>query len=164
MIWSAGPGVNWPIFEGGRLVANVRIRELRTREMLLNYRRTILVALQEAEDALSNYVGQQGSVAKLRVAVQASATALKLAQDRYDKGLVDFLNVLDAERSLYDLEDQVASNDEAAVVQLVALYKALGGGWEKYAESHPANPSVPPTTFTDLWRMMTSTSFDATLP
>ena len=79
---------------------------------------------------------------KLRDAVQASATAVRLAQDRYDKALVNYLNVLDAQRSFYDLEDQAASSDQELVIQLVALYKALCGGWETYEEPNSGNPPL----------------------
>jgi multidrug efflux system outer membrane protein len=135
---SAGPGMRWPIFEGGRIVSNIYVQETRTQEALLNYRRTLLVALQEVDDALANYTGQRDSSLKLFDAVQASIRALKRANERYDEGVADFLNVLDAERSLYELEDQYAVSEQNTVVQWVALYKALGGGWEGYPMSQPA--------------------------
>jgi outer membrane protein, multidrug efflux system len=137
LIWSAGPGLRWPIFEGGRLIANVHIQESRAQQSLLNYRRTLLVALQEVDDALASYAGRRTSSMRLREAVRASARAVKLAESRYSKGVTDFLNVLDAQRSLDNLEDQLASSDQDMAVQLVTLYKALGGGWEGY-DSHVA--------------------------
>ncbi len=76
-------------------------------------------------------------------ALGASRRAVDLAQQRYDRGLTDFLNVLDAERQLYELQDQYAVAQEDVVVQFIALYKGLGGGWEEYQNIPPLRKSQP---------------------
>lgn len=138
MVWSGGPGVSWPIFQGGQLIGTVRIREAQAQVALLRYRSVLLGALQEVEDALSNYAGQRGRYLELLQAVEESAGAFRLAQDRYDKGLTDFLNVLDAQRVLYALEDEAAISHQGLMMELVNLYRALGRGWEVPPSPGPA--------------------------
>ena len=84
------------------------------------------------ENAITNYTAQRDRLGRLDEAVAASQRAVKLATQRYERGLTDFLNVLDAQRQLYDLQDQYAVAQEGVVVEYIALYKALGGGWEHF--------------------------------
>ena len=137
LVWSAGPAVRWPLLDFGRVDALIQFQNFRTRELLLGYRRTVLGAVQEVEDAMNNYAAERNRLAQLTVAVASSERAVNLATERYDRGLADFLNVLDAQRQLYDLQDQLAVSQQAATTQLIALYKSLGGGWETF-------PAVPP--------------------
>jgi NodT family efflux transporter outer membrane factor (OMF) lipoprotein len=131
-LWSAGPTAYWPVLDLGTLDAMIEYQDLRTHESLVNYKRTILSAVEEVENAISSYDAQQQRLRELADALTASRRAIELAQQRYDRGLTDFLNVLDAERELYDLQDQYAVAKEDVVVQFIALYKGLGGGWEQY--------------------------------
>ncbi len=142
-IWSAGPGGYWPLLDFGRLDAIINIQELQTHELLVNYKKTILVAVVEVDDAIRQYRAQQQRLRELSIAVEQSRRALALAMERYDRGLTDFLNVLDAERQEYDIEDQDAVAQEAVALQYVALYKALGGGWELYDELPPLKEAQP---------------------
>ena len=94
------------------------------------YEKTVLTSFEDVENALAAYANEQTRYRALTDAVAANRSALDLANKRYTKGLADFLNVLDAERSLYQTQDQMAESQGTITVDLVALYKALGGGWE----------------------------------
>lgn len=132
MIWSLGPQAYWPLLDFGTLDAVIEVQDFRTRELLYDYRRTVLQAVEEVDNAISNYTAERDRLEQLGLALQASRRAVDLATQRYERGLTDFLNVLDAQRQLYELQDQEAVAQEAVLVQFIALYKALGGGWEKY--------------------------------
>ena len=90
---------------------------------------TILTSLEETENALTNYANEQQRRDRLQAAVESNKLAVELAQVQYRAGLTDFLSVLDAQRELYSTEEQLAQSQTAIVRNLVALYKALGGGW-----------------------------------
>jgi outer membrane protein TolC len=100
------------------------------RQALAHYQATILDALRDVEDALSAYSSEQMRRASLDQAVQDNRQTVNLATQLYNQGAADFLSVLDAERSLYASEDTLAQSDKMVATDLVALYKALGGGWE----------------------------------
>jgi NodT family efflux transporter outer membrane factor (OMF) lipoprotein len=143
LAWSVGPSLYWPFLDFGQLDAEVKIADYRTREAYFNYKKLLISAVQDVNDALSNYAAQQASLAQLDLAVTASRKAVHLATRRYENGLTDFLNVLDAQRQLFELEDQYAVSQQNLIYQFVALYKALGGGWEGYEKS-PAAPRPLP--------------------
>jgi multidrug efflux system outer membrane protein len=128
--FSVGPAITLPIFTGGRIRSNVAAQNARLTQAQLRYRSTVLVALQETEDALVNYSFEQERRDHLQDAVARSQTAVQLSRERYRSGLADFLTVLDAERQLYNSEDLLAQSQIAVTTNLIALYKALGGGWE----------------------------------
>ena len=131
-IWSAGPTAYWPLLDFGALDAVIDIQDLRTHEALVNYKKMIVGAVEEVENALSAYSSEQDRLQDLGDALVASQRAVTLANERYDRGLTDFLNVTDAERQLYEIQDQYAVAQENVVVQYIAIYKSLGGGWETY--------------------------------
>ncbi|MDY6820818.1 MAG: TolC family protein, partial [Deferribacterota bacterium] len=132
--WSIGPTVNWSIFQGGAIRQNIKVQNERQRQALLNYENTILQALEDVENALTAYAKEQYRFDSLKKSVAAAKRTVLLAMDRYKAGLIDFYNVLDAERALLDLEDQLTSSRGEMVANLARLYKALGGGWE-YAKN-----------------------------
>ena len=142
-IYSVGPALYWPFLDFGRLDATVQAQDFRTQQLLLTLRRTVIVAVREVDDALGNYAADQDSLKQLGDAVTSSRRAVKLAQERYDIGLTDFLNVLDAERQLFELQDQYATGQATVVRDFVAVYKALGGGWENYLAPAPPPPPRP---------------------
>jgi NodT family efflux transporter outer membrane factor (OMF) lipoprotein len=142
-IWSAGPGGYWPVLDFGRLDALIDIQELRAHDRLVNYKKAILFAVEEVDTAIKLYRLQQQRLRELAVALEQSRRAVDLATERYERGLTDFLNVLDAQRQEFDIEDQYAVAQEAVVVQYIALYKALGGGWELYDELPPLHEAQP---------------------
>ena len=127
--WSAGPSVQWQIFEAGSLVANVHVQNARQEEALNVYQQTILLALKETENALTAYAKEQVRRDSLTESVDADRSALDIAQELYKNGLVDFLRVLSSETSLYAAQDALVQSDQTVSLNLVQLYKALGGGW-----------------------------------
>jgi NodT family efflux transporter outer membrane factor (OMF) lipoprotein len=153
-IWSAGPAVFWPLLDFGALDAQVQIASLTTRALLTRYKQTIQRAVQEVDTAASGYAAQQSALASLQEALVASQRAVTLAQERYDRGLTDFLNVVDAEREEYTLEDQYAQAQVIACEQLVALYRGLGGGWQGYQSLPP--PVVPLPAVVAMFRSVLS--------
>ena len=124
------PTVTWRIFDAGRIISNIRLQQALTDEADLQYQYTLLQALQEVEDALVNYAGEQEHLDRLAAASKQDEITLDLARQRYEHGLVSFLEVLDAERTELSAQDQVAQSTATSTVDLVALYKALGGGWK----------------------------------
>ncbi len=142
-IWSAGPGAYWPLLDFGRLDALIDIQELQAHELLVAYKRTILLAVEEVDQAIKQFRAEQQRLRELTVALEQSKRAVALATERYERGLTDFLNVLDAERQEFAIEDQNAIAQEAVVNQYIALYKALGGGWEIYDELPPLKEAQP---------------------
>jgi NodT family efflux transporter outer membrane factor (OMF) lipoprotein len=131
-IWSAGPSVLWPLLDFGTLDAQVDIADLNTRALLVNYRRTIQLAVAEVDTSLARYAAEQARLEKLGVAVTASQRAITLAQQRYERGLTDYLNVVDAQRAGYTIQAEYIAAQTAADEQFVALYRSLGGGWQHY--------------------------------
>jgi outer membrane protein TolC len=99
---------------------------------MVNYRQTILNAVRQVDSSLDAYEAQQERMEKLSTAMMAGERAVDLATRRYNRGLTDFLNVVDAERQFYDLQEQFATAQVAQGEQFVQLYKSLGGGWQNY--------------------------------
>ena len=128
--YSLGPGVTWPIFDAGRIRANIRVQNEAVKQYLSDYDQTVLNAMGEVEDTLVDYSREQQRHQALDEAVAADQQAVDLARQQYQQGVVDFLTVLEAERSLYGAEDARARSEIQISSDLVALYKALGGGWE----------------------------------
>jgi outer membrane protein TolC len=132
-LWSIGPSITWPILRGGRIVATIEVRDAQEQQALITYRQTILNALEEVENAIVADMRERQRRAVLSDAVEANQRAAALARDLYLGGLSDFLNVLQAQRDLFQSQIELAQSDAAVSVDLVALYKALGGGWEAVA-------------------------------
>ena len=132
--WSAGPTVQWEIFEAGSIVANIHVQNAKQEEALDQYEQTMLVAMQDTESALSAYAREQVRRESLSQSVDADRQALELATQLYKSGLADFLRVLDSENSLYTAQDALVQSDQTVSLDLVQLYKALGGGWESESE------------------------------
>jgi NodT family efflux transporter outer membrane factor (OMF) lipoprotein len=128
--WSIGPTIRWPVFDAGRIRANIEVRNARQEQALTQYEKTVLTAFEDVENALVSYAKEQLRYRSLMDAVVANRRALALADELYKNGLVDFLNVLDSQRSLYAAEDDLTRSEATMATNLVALYKALGGGWE----------------------------------
>lgn len=128
--WDAGPTVQWELFEAGSIEANIHVQNAKQEEALDQYRQTVLTALQDAESALTAYAREQVRRESLGESVASDRQALDLATHLYKSGLTDFLNVLDSENALYNEQDTLVQSDQAVSLDLVQLYKALGGGWE----------------------------------
>jgi NodT family efflux transporter outer membrane factor (OMF) lipoprotein len=128
---SVGPGVRWPLFDAGRIRANIQVHDARQEQALVRYEQAVLAALEDVENALLAYGKEQTRQHALATAVDAQRRAVALANELYTKGLADFLTVLDAQRSLLAAESQWVQSTTALSSHVVALYKALGGGWEE---------------------------------
>jgi NodT family efflux transporter outer membrane factor (OMF) lipoprotein len=128
--WSVGPTVQWNIFDAGRIRANIKIQNARQEQALATYEQTALNAFEDVENSLVAYAKEQVRRRSLEDAVTSSKESLRLANQLYANGLSNFINVLDAERSLYQAQDALVQSDRTVSTDVIALYKSLGGGWE----------------------------------
>jgi len=142
-IYSYGIGAAWPLLDFGQLDAQVEIADLHTRALLVNYRKTIQGAVREVDTNMGLYTAEQLSLGKLETALVASQRAVTLANERYERGLTDFLNVVDAERQEYDIEEQYTGAQVAAAEEFIELFRSLGGGWENYQSLPPIHRPQP---------------------
>jgi NodT family efflux transporter outer membrane factor (OMF) lipoprotein len=142
-IWSFGPGAMWPLLDFGALDAQVDIAHLEAHAKLEAYRSTILNAVREVDTSLQSYSAQQARQQNLSEALLAGQRAVDLATERYNRGLTDFLNVVDAERELYAIQEQYVAAQINEGEQFVQLYKSLGGGWENYQDIPPIRRPQP---------------------
>ena len=133
--YSFGPSVSLPIFQGGALVASVRLAKTQQAEAALEYRKTVLDALRDIDDALVAYRSDQARRDALDQTDQANEHAYELASEAYRHGIVSFITVLDAQRQATQARQQLTSADTQVITDLVSLYKALGGGWEDASEN-----------------------------
>ncbi len=133
--WSFGPSLSWRIFDAGQIWANIHVQNARQQEALIQYRQSVLQALTDVEDALVAYQQEQEHRELLQRSVQANLRSVALAKQLNQAGIVDFLNVLTAEQNLFISQDQLSQSNQAVSTDLVALYKALGGGWETFDPS-----------------------------
>jgi NodT family efflux transporter outer membrane factor (OMF) lipoprotein len=156
-IWSFGPGAVWPLLDFGALDAEVDIAQLAARASMVNYRKTILTAVQQVDTSLDGYQAQEIRMEQLSTAMVAGQRAVDLATSRYDRGLTDFLNVVDAERQFYELQEQYTEAQVAQGEQFVQLYKSLGGGWQNY-QSVPPIRRPQPAIVAAFRRVLTSSA------
>ncbi|HER63115.1 MAG TPA: efflux transporter outer membrane subunit, partial [Desulfobacteraceae bacterium] len=129
-VWGFGPSAQWRVFDGGAIRQNIQVQNARQEQALIHYESTLLRAQEEVENALVAYAKEQlrrESVARASIAAERAEL---LANDQYQAGLVNFNNVLDAQRALLLLQDELAQSNGAMTANLIRLYKALGGGWE----------------------------------
>jgi multidrug efflux system outer membrane protein len=139
--WNAAASLLQPIFQGGRLRNNVRVTESQMRQSAFTYRRTVLNGLREVEDALTEIRLAGDRAASLDSQVVYNRIVLNLANTRYQGGVAEFLEVLDAERTL--LNTELAASDAASrrMTALIALYRSLGGGWQTDSASAAPPPN-----------------------
>ncbi|NDL62829.1 efflux transporter outer membrane subunit [Acerihabitans arboris] len=130
--YSFGPQISLPIFQGGRLVASVKLSRVQQANQALAYRQTVLTALQDVENALVSYRTDRQRVDGLDQTAASLQNAFDLASESYRQGISSFINVLDAQRQLAQARQQAAGARVQTGTDLVSLYKALGGGWEPY--------------------------------
>ena len=133
--WSIGPTVQWRVFDAGRIRSQIKVQDARQQQALAGYEQTSLTAFEEVENALVAYAKEQVRQRSLAEAVTSSRNSLVLARKLYANGLTDFLNVLEAERSLFQTQDQLVQSKRTVSTDLIALYKALGGGWETFEQA-----------------------------
>jgi NodT family efflux transporter outer membrane factor (OMF) lipoprotein len=141
-VYSVGPQIVWPFFNYGRLENNVRVEDARYQQLIVNYRDAVLRAAQEVEDALTGFIRSQDAMAFEQNSVKAAQRSVELALAEYREGAVDYQRVLDAQRSLLQQENSLAQTSSSVVTNLIAAYKALGGGWE----ARQGQPVIPEQT------------------
>ncbi|KIQ27047.1 RND transporter, partial [Variovorax paradoxus] len=133
--FSVTPGVSWPALRLGSVKARVRGAEARAEGDRALYEQTVLRAIEDVESALTGYGQNQQRLQSLVQAAARSGRAAELAEVRYREGAAPYLSVLDAQRTLLRAQDAVAEAETASYTSLVALYKALGGGWQAPSDS-----------------------------
>ncbi len=129
-IWSIAPNISWAAFNLGRVKQNINQQDALTLGLIEQYKQTVLLALEEIKTTMSFYQGQSQRRDDLILAVEASRLAAKLSRDRYEAGLDDFLDVLNAQLTVLQAENELAVAETNAAAGLIAVYKSLGGGWE----------------------------------
>jgi NodT family efflux transporter outer membrane factor (OMF) lipoprotein len=132
-----GPSVRWNLFDGGRLKNRVRSLEASAEAAQLVYEQTVLLAIEETENAMTSFVQEQARGRALASAATEARRAVELAQAQYGEGLTDFQAVLDSERAVATIEDDLATSNALVATNLIALYKALGGGFEPAGSGAP---------------------------
>lgn len=143
-------GITAPIFDSGRIRSQIEIQDAVLEQARLNYQSTVLTALEDVENALENLDNSRLREARLRRATASAQLAWEIARYRYQSGLVDFQSVLDSQRTLLNLQDQLTTAEGAHSDAQIQLYKALGGGWSNddqhdgQSGSHPKSTVVPP--------------------
>lgn len=141
--WGVIPGFNWNLFDRGRIHSRIRVEQARTEQAFLGYEQTVLIALEDVENAMIAYFKEQERRDRLTEAVDAAQRAVELVRTQYLAGLTNFQNVLDSQRSLFRFQDQLVESEGLTVQNLVVLYRALGGGWdvdEQYVPGVADNP------------------------
>ena len=144
-----GPSIRWNFLNFGRLRNNVRVQDSRHRQAIIAFQQTALLALEEVENGLAGYAFEQQRARELEAAVTAADRAVKLAGSRYRQGLIEFLDVLQTQRTLLSLQDDLAVSLGNIALQRIAIYKALGGGWHG-ASLVPSGPQVIPLPAEEL--------------
>ena len=138
--FEVGPSVSLPIFQGGRLRGTLRLRESQQREAAITFRRTLLGAWQEVDNALTAFAEAQAREKQVADAVAQNDIALRAARQRYAEGVVDFLDVNAAQSQLLQSQNDLADSRTRIATGLVTLYRALGGGWGIADAAGPSRP------------------------
>lgn len=130
-LWSFGPSMTWNLFQSGATLSNIDVQKAYTDETLLVYRQTVLTAIQEVEDALIQSQMEQEHLKYLTEAVTQNKKAVEISTKLYAEGHTDFLNVLNAQQSLFATESSMVQSTGNMSLFLISLYKAVGGGWDE---------------------------------
>ena len=128
--WTLGSLIQWPIFRGGEIRANIAVQEARAEQAMLAYEHAVLKILEEVESNLTTYGEELQIRAHLKDSVKAAKRSVELAGGLYEQGLSNFINVLDTDSRLAEAEDALVQSETRTLTRLIALYKSLGGGWE----------------------------------
>ena len=131
LTYSFGPNITIPLFEGGQLRGQLKLRKAQQQEAAIGYAKTVLTAFYQVDTALSAYAQEHSTLDALTTDVQQSEIALNLAEDQYKQGLVDYLTVLNAQESYLNAQQSQAQSAQRIGTDLVTLYQTLGGGWEQ---------------------------------
>ena len=130
-VWSLGPQFRWNLFDGGRVRGRIEVERARADQLVNVYRQTVLLAVEEVENALVSHREELIREAALTRSVLAAQQSAELVEALYRSGLTDFQNVLDAQRSLAAEDDRLAESQGLLALSLIRVYAALGGGWDE---------------------------------
>ena len=128
--WSFGPALRWPILEWGRIRQNIKVQDARFDQAVARFERAVLTSFEDVENAMTNYARERDRRDELVRVVASTQRSVDLSRDLYSQGLADFLSVLDAQRQLFQQQDLLVQSERTVTANLIALYKALGGGWD----------------------------------
>jgi NodT family efflux transporter outer membrane factor (OMF) lipoprotein len=142
LFYAVGPTIHWPFFNYGRLTNAVRVQDALFEQLVVTYRSTVLHAAQEVEDAMTGFTHWRDAVVASQRSVTAAERSSQLALIMYREGAVDYQRVLDAERSLLEQQNNLVQASSSLTTSAVALYKALGGGWEPRQGEPIVSPAV----------------------
>ena len=126
----AGASFVWPVFNYGRLVNQVRVQDAQFQQAILNYQNTVLTAQQEVENGLSAFYTEQQALGSLTAAADSAHRSTKLSLIQYQSGETTYTTVLSTEQAQLSVDDSVASSRGSVALDLISIYRALGGGWE----------------------------------
>lgn len=127
--WGFGPSMRWNLFDGDRIRSSIKVQEAQAEQAMIQYEQTVLLALEDVENAMVAYAQEQDRFVALEQAVVAAEKSVELVQTLYENGLTDFQNVLDMQRSMTTQQDQFAASEGQVAKNLVTIYTSLGGGW-----------------------------------
>jgi len=130
LLYNIGANLFWPILAYPQILNNVRVQDARLQQLLVDYKSTVLRAAQEVEDGIAGFLREQEAAIFAQNAATAAQTSVKLALIQYREGAADYQRVIDSQRALLDSQNNLARIHSATTTSLIALYKALGGGWE----------------------------------
>jgi NodT family efflux transporter outer membrane factor (OMF) lipoprotein len=145
LTFSIGPSLVWPFLNYGRIKNSVRVQDARLQQALVNYRETVLQAAREAEDAMAGFIGTRAQATILAETVTSAQRSNELSTLRYQEGFSDYQRVLDSQQALFTQQQRYVSTRGDTVRNLIALYKALGGGWESREGLPRINPGTRDT-------------------
>jgi NodT family efflux transporter outer membrane factor (OMF) lipoprotein len=146
LFYSVGPRIVFPFFNYGRLENGVRVEDARFQQLLVGYRNAVIRAAQEVEDALAGFLKSQEALTFEQGAVKAAERSVSISLVMYREGSTDYQRVLDAERTLLQQQNSLTQTSSSVATNLIALYKALGGGWEM----RQSQPVIPESTQTEM--------------
>ena len=127
--WSVGPSISWNVFQAGKTYFNVQLRKAAAREANVSWEKTALTAVKEVEDALVSAAKERARIAHINRVVESNRKAFKLSSKLYEEGEIEFLDLLEAQRSMLSAEQSQISSRQLFISHIISLYKALGGGW-----------------------------------
>jgi multidrug efflux system outer membrane protein len=135
--------ISWPIFEAGKIHANIRADEEQQIQAYLAYQKSVLAALQDAEDALARYTTEQRRWQATDEAAIAATSSVTIATAQYRSGLIPYINVLTAQTNSLSTKDQLVQSQQSLATDLASLFKALGGGWSESYANPEERPKIP---------------------
>jgi multidrug efflux system outer membrane protein len=136
--WNIGPSFTWNLFDGGRVHNQIKAEQALTDQALARYEKAVLTALEDVENAMVAYIKEDERRAFLEQSVSAAESSVRIVEQQYKLGITDFQNLLDMQRSLFVLQDELAASEGQVTQELIRFYKAMGGGWPPESMEHTA--------------------------